>query len=166
MSKMLLAGVAALAIALANTAPTLAQTAPARPPDGTYVYTITNVPSVTQTTIVVRTTPKGFSVIENLSVGATPITTQTDYDAQTLLPSHYSIAAHGTLTEVAFANGTGSVLKTNITQTRPPGTKGLTISEGLFSIMSMLPAIVASAHGQHLRYGPRGRHLNRDACAQ
>ena len=140
--------VATAAMLVAYAAPMQAQTLPPRPPDGTYTYAIAGIPSITQTTIVIRTTPGGFSVIENVSLAGTTVASQTDYDAQTLLPLHYSILAHGTLTDVAFSNGTASLLKTSVTESKPPGTKGLIVSEGLFSVMSMLPAIVASAHGQ------------------
>jgi dienelactone hydrolase len=122
---------------------------PARPPDGTYAYTLSGAPGLTQTTIVIRSSASGFSVIENVVLpSGAAVSTQTDYDAQTLLPTHYRVSQNGKTTDLVFANGTATLVEPLTARSKPAGTKGLTISEGLFALPMMLPAIVASAGGQ------------------
>jgi dienelactone hydrolase len=121
---------------------------PARPPDGTYTYIVSNVPSVTQTTIVIRTTGSTVSTLETLVANGATISTQTDYDVQTLLPMHYRVTTPSKTQQVSLMNGTATVVGTTVSASKLPGTVGPLISDGLFSAMTMLPSIVAAAGRQ------------------
>jgi hypothetical protein len=121
--------IAALALCIVALGATPAP--PARPPDGTYTYAISGVPVLTTTTIVIRSTGSSFSTIENVTLNGAPVSTQTDYDAQTLLPTHYRVSQGGLTTDVTFANGTATLVSPPLTRAAIAGTKGLTVSEGL-----------------------------------
>jgi len=118
-------------------------TAPARPPDGTYVYTISGIPVLKTTTIVVRSNGSTFSTIENVALNGGTVSTQTDYDAQTLLPTHYRVYQNGLTTDVSFSAGTAALASPPMNFSKVTGTTGLTISEGLYAARTLLPSIFA-----------------------
>ncbi|HEY5257952.1 MAG TPA: alpha/beta fold hydrolase [Candidatus Baltobacteraceae bacterium] len=121
---------------------------PARPPDGTYVYAVSGVPGLNATTIVIRSNPTGFSVFENLTVEGSAVSTQTDYDGQTLFPTHYHLVKGPATVDLILANGSATLASPPLTRDKLPGTAGLDVSEGLFAPLVLLPSILAADGGQ------------------
>ena len=147
-------GSVALAVAFAATAVSLLAatggTPPSRPADGTYSYAIDGIPGATQDTIAIVTKGTTISAVEHASIGGLTVAAETDYDASTLVPTHYR-ATQGMVTADATLAGGGArllvtpTLKYPILRAKLPGTTALTISDGLASFGMMLPSIASAA---------------------
>ncbi len=116
-----------------------------RPPDGTYIYALTGIPVLTQTKIVVVTKGAVVSTIEDVTVSGVNVVAQTDYNAATLLPQHYTVTQGGATTEIGFSGDSATIPKASLTKAKLPGTTGLLVSEGLGSFYMMLPSVAAAA---------------------
>ena len=121
---------------------------PARPPDGTYTYAISQGtgPAIVTSSVVVKTNGATFDVTESVKLpNGQTATTSTTWDKATLLPLHYDLrqgtvhlAAPITPTSVKF---TGA----RLSYAQIAGTKFMLVYEGLNAFRMMLP-FVAEAH--------------------
>ncbi len=120
---------------------------PARPADGTYVYTLTGVPGLTTSTVVIRTNGVTVSTIETVTVGGAPAIAETDYNAATLLPTHYRVRVGGRTTDVSFAGTSATLADPPVTLRANAGADPLTIGDGLIAYRAMMPSILDAHAG-------------------
>lgn len=134
---------------LASLVTTLAATAPdaMRPADGTYVYTVSGVPALTSSTILVRTVGTTIVTTESANVAGSPWLAVTTYDTGTGFPVHYALTAGGTIGQIVFANGIASVPGTSETFRARAGTAGLSLGDGLIAYSIMMPWLLAHNAG-------------------
>ncbi|HLI97139.1 MAG TPA: hypothetical protein VKT72_13805 [Candidatus Baltobacteraceae bacterium] len=134
----------------------VAQTAtmPARPPDGTYTYALSqgNGQPIFTSRVVVKSHGPTFDVSETAKLpnGATATTTTT-WSSASLLPLNYSLRQgsvniHGAITSssVKFTINQGSAHLKPLSYTLMPGTKYMLVYEGLNAFRMMLPYVIAA----------------------
>ncbi len=132
----------ALVVTLGAAAPS-----PARPADGTYVYTLAGVPALTTSTVVIRTNGVAVSTIETVTVGGAPAIAETDYNTVTLLPTHYRVHVHSRTTDVSFAGTSATLADPPVTLRANAGADPLTIGDGLIAYLAMMPSILDAHAG-------------------
>ena len=126
---------------------------PLRPPDGTYVYDISGLPGLTQTTVVVKSSGATITVVENSPIsGRAAARVETTYDAGTLLPSHYLLQEGDVTADVSVAGGIARLAHPPTTFHALPDTSGIVIGEGLAGYRMMLPWIARAMHAKDVTF--------------
>jgi hypothetical protein len=127
---------------------------PARPPDGTYTYALTqpNGRTIFTSTVVVKSNGATFDVSETAKLPNGMIaTTTTTWNRATLLPVSYelrqgNVGVHGAISRasVKFSMNQGSKRLKPLSYTLMPGTKYMLVYEGLNAFRMMLPYVLAA----------------------
>jgi hypothetical protein len=139
---------------------------PARPPDGTYTYSLSvrAGPAIFTSTVVVKSDGPTFNVMETAKLPNGAIaTTTTAWSSATLLPLNYElqqgkVSVHGTITPVSvkFTGTNGTVSMPPLSYALMPGTSYMLVYEGLNAFRMMLPYVIAAHPGISVTVG----HIN------
>jgi hypothetical protein len=139
---------------------------PTRPPDGTYMYSLSSDSgaAIFTSSVVVKSNGPTFDVSESAKLPNGAIaTTTTTWSSATLLPLKYElrqgkIFVHGVITSasVKFTGTNGSIRLKPLSYSLMPGTSYMLVYEGLNAFRMMLPYVITAHPGKSMTVG----HIN------